>query len=410
VALIDEFQDTDSAQWRIFECLFAGDSHYLYLIGDPKQAIYRFRGADIFSYFAAKNRADQRFTLQKNYRSHPHLVREVNRLFEGRANPFAFAEELMAFTPVEPAKTADDGELLRNGKVLGVMEYCQLDTHPKSSNGSWPSGEVAVRFREYVVGEVCRLLDGNNPVIRRKVKDGVVQETPLAARDVAILVRSNRQADEYLQSFARAGIPAVVGSKKSVFETEESTELFTLLQALASPGDGYRLKSAMTISWFGIAGNDLLDIWQDEASLDGWFNRFLLYYQLWQDRGVLAMMNRLLKDESVYITLADGPMAERRIANIHHLLELIQEAETSEKLGPGQALLWLRSMIAGNTGTEDRELRLESDEQAVRIVTMHSAKGLQYPVVFCPYLWYRSGRLGQEKQLVSCHDQDNTGQ
>jgi exodeoxyribonuclease V beta subunit len=163
----------------------------------------------------------------------------------------------------------------------------------------------------------------------------------------------------------------------------------------------------MTSSWFGLTGNQLYAIWQDEALLDGWFNRFLLYYQLWQDRGLLAMMNRLLMAEKVTITLADGAMAERRIANIHHLLELIQEAESTEKLGPGQTLVWLRSMIAGNSGTEDRELRLESDEQAVRIVTMHSAKGLQYPVVFCPYLWYRSGRLGQEKQLVSCHDQEN---
>lgn len=407
VALIDEFQDTDSAQWRIFSTLFARGSHYLYLIGDPKQAIYRFRGADIYSYFTAKERADRQLTLQNNYRSHPFLVHEVNRIFQSSRNPFAFDERLMSFTPVQPAKAIDDGELYRNGQALGVMEYCHLSSYPKDSNGRWTSGKAAERFREYVISEVCHLLDRDNPVLCRQIKNGEVSETALQARDVAVLVRSNRQADEYLQSFARAGIPAVVGSKKGVFETEEGAELLTLLQALAAPGDVYRLKRAMTISWFSFSGNQLLAIWQDDAVFDGWFNRFLLYYQLWQDRGFLSMMNRLLVDEEVYVTLAGAPMAERRIANIHHLLELLQEAETTEKFGPGQTLLWLRSMIAGKPGAEDRELRLESDEQAVRIVTMHSAKGLQYPVVFCPYLWYRSGGLAQEKHLISCHDVEN---
>lgn len=407
VALIDEFQDTDAAQWRIFSTLFAADSHYLYLIGDPKQAIYRFRGADIFSYFKAKGAADQQLTLQNNYRSHPHLVQEVNRIFQRRPGPFAFDEKLMPFKAVEPAKTVDDGALYQDGKPLGVMEYCQLSAYPKDKNGRWSSGRAAERFREYVISEVCRLLDRRKPVTRRQIQGGEERDTPLQAHDVAVLVRSNRQADEYLQAFAKAGIPAVVASKKGVFETEECKELFTLLQALASPGDSFRMKTAMTISWFGLSGNQLQDIWQDEKVADGWFNRFLLYYQLWQDKGFLSMMNRLLAAEGVYSTLAGAGMAERRIANIHHLLELVQEAETTEKLGPGQTLLWLRSMLAGKPGVEDRELRLESDEQAVRIVTMHSAKGLQYPVVFCPYLWYRSGWLGQEKHLISCHDTNN---
>jgi len=401
-ALIDEFQDTDSAQWRIFSTIFGGGNHYLYLIGDPKQAIYRFRGADIYSYFAARQAADQQTTLAYNYRSHPYLVAEVNSIFSGRVAPFHFPDEQLPFQPVSPAKTIGDGELYQNGRQLPVMVYCQLDQSPKDS-GLWSSGRAAERIREYVVGEVCSLLDHGNPAVCRKEQDGHHSSVPLTARDIAVLVRSNRHADEYLHAFARAGIPAVVGSKKSVFETEEAQELLTLLSALAAPGDMFAVKRAMTISWFGLSGNELLAIWQDESAFDDRFNRFLSYCQSWQEKGFLAMMNRLLADEDVYLNLARTELAERCIANVHHLLELVQETETTEKFGPEQTLVWLRAMIAGKSGDEDRELRLESDEQAVRIVTMHSAKGLQYPIVFCPFLWYRSDR-DQRAELVSCHE------
>jgi len=403
-ALIDEFQDTDSAQWRIFSRLFGNGDHYLYLIGDPKQAIYRFRGADIHSYFEARNHADHQVTLSQNYRSHPLLVEEINTIFSQREDPFALGGGVLPFSPVSPAKTTGDGALVRNGKVLPVMVYCQLSTNPKSGP-AWFSGKAAERFREYVISEVCRLLDRCDPVTLRTAKKGTVGERPLAARDIAVLVRSNRQADEYLQALARAGVPAVVGSKKSVFETGEARELLTLLSALAAPGDMLAVKRAMTISWFALSGNDLLTIWEDESAFDDRFNRILLYHQRWQEKGFLTMMNRLLDDEEVYLNLAGGDLAERRIANVHHLLELVQEAETDGKLGPDQTLVWLQSMIAGKSGEEDRELRLESDEEAVRIVTMHSAKGLQYPVVFCPVLWYRSDReYGAD--LVSCHEDD----
>jgi exodeoxyribonuclease V beta subunit len=406
VALIDEFQDTDSAQWRIFSSLFANESHYLYLIGDPKQAIYRFRGADIYSYFKARETADHKLTLQNNYRSHPDLVHEVNRIFMGRTKPFAFDENLLPFLPVEPAKTPADGSLFLGGQPLGVMEYCQLAPFPKDKEGRWTSGRAATVFRDYVIAETCRLLDSGNPAVRRQIQDGIEVERVLQARDIAVLVRSNTQADEYLQAFAQVNIPAVVSSKKGVFETAEAKELYILLQALVAPGNSYTLKTAMTISWFALTGGQLQSVWEDEQAFDDWFNRFLLYNQLWQDRGFLSMMTRLMIDERVYVTLAGAAMAERRIANIHHLLEIVQEAEMTDKLGPDQTLLWLRSMLAGEPGVEDRELRLESDEQAVRIVTMHSAKGLQYPVVFCPYLWYRSGRLRSETNLISCHDED----
>ncbi len=138
--------------------------------------------------------------------------------------------------------------------------------------------------------------------------------------------------------------------------------------------------------------------------MDHWLTRFHDYHLLWQERGFLAMMTRLLETEKILINLTRLPLAERRISNIHHLLELIQTAETDEAMGPAKTLQWLQAMKEEQRGMEDTELRLESDEEAVRIVTMHSAKGLEYPVVFAPFLWQRSNYIKTAKDCVTCHD------
>jgi exodeoxyribonuclease V beta subunit len=401
-ALIDEFQDTDAAQWHIFAALFGGGAHYLYLIGDPKQAIYRFRGADIFSYFDAKESADAHLTLDRNYRSHPDLVTEVNRLFSSRSQPFGFSGSVMDYHPVVPARTVENGFLQRDGKAAAAMVYCGLP-ESEQKDGRWTSGKAAEQILHFVLHEVACLLDPDNPMLLTD-KDG---SRPVRPKDIAILVRSNRQAEQYQQLFAREFIPTVVASRQSVFATEACREIFSLLNAIAAPGDMLRLKTAMTIPWFGLSGQELQAIWQDDARFDDWHNRFQAYFQLWREQGFLTMMSRLLGDERVLVTLAGSAMAERHIANIHHLLELIQAAESAENLGIGQTLQWLRTMMTGKRGEEDVELRLESDEEAVRIVTMHSAKGLEYPIVFCPFLWHRSNRLQQEKQGITCHDSDH---
>ncbi len=402
VALIDEFQDTDGVQWHIFSSLFGGGAHALYLIGDPKQAIYKFRGADIHSYFLARKSARQLLTLEKNYRSHPFLVGEVNRLLTSRPRPFYFPAEILDYRPVLAAKSENDADLLRVGVSLAGMVYCTLAENEDDSNGRWSSGKAAERFLSFAVAEIGRLLDPTSPVTLR-----TEQERPLAPHDIAVLVRSHRQAEAYRQALAEAGIPAVVASRASVFHTGECRELLLLLQAIANPGDMVKLRTALTIPWFGFTGNNLYDLWCDEDRLNQLHSRFLDYHQRWREQGFLAMMSRLLVAEEVLVTLAGGRMAERAIANINHLLELVQEEESSENLGVSQVVQWLLQMTTDDAATDDTELLLESDEEAVRIVTMHGAKGLEYPVVFCPFLWYRSDRLSGEKHQISGHDDDH---
>lgn len=403
VALIDEFQDTDNSQWHIFSTLFGGGHHYLYLIGDPKQAIYKFRGADIHSYFLARKSADRLLTLEKNYRSHPFLVEEVNRLFCSRSRPFFFDESTLDYRPVLAAKKGGDIDMTQGGRSLAGMVYWTLETEPEDKNGRWTSGKAAARFRRFIVSELGRLLDPTDPVLLRRAGD--LPERLLAPRDIAILVRSNRQAEEYRQALAEAKIPAVVGSRQSVYQTRECRELFLLLQAIAAPGETGHLKTAMTISWFGFSGNRLHELWQDEEQVSHYHSRFLQYHQRWQEQGVLPMMMGLLVTEGVLPTVASGQLAERAIVNILHLIERIGEQENEENLGIGQILQWLRKMMQGTESTENAELLLESDEEAVRIVTMHSAKGLEYPVVFCPCLWYAGNRSKGEKYQISCHDE-----
>ncbi len=402
VSLIDEFQDTDSTQWHIFSTLFGGTGHYLYLIGDPKQAIYKFRGADIHSYFLARESADHLLTLDRNYRSHPFLVEEVNRLFTSRNNPFFFSEEVLDYRPVVAAKKEEDVGLKQSEESLAGMVYCVLEPESNDKKGRWSSGKAARGFRRFTAAEIGRLLDSSDPVFLQ-----TDERRALAPHDIAVLVRSNSQAEEYRQTLSEAGIPAVVGSRQSVFQTVECQDLLLLLLSIASPGEMARLKTAMTISWFGFSGNKLHEFWQDEPQLSAYQGRFLMYNQLWQEQGFLIMMSRLLVEEEVLITLASGRMAERVIANIQHLLELVQEQEIAENIGIGQILQWLQRMMKDSTGAGNAELLLESDEEAVRIVTMHSAKGLEYPVVFCPYLWYGSKRVNSEKYQIRCHGDEH---
>ncbi len=394
--LIDEFQDTDALQWQIFSSVFGDGRCYCYLIGDPKQAIYRFRGADIHSYFQARWAADTLSTLGRNFRSHPGVVGGVNALFQARSRPFAFEEDILAFQAVKPAKAAVDGMLLDQGQAAPNMVYCQLQQCEESQNGRWSSSRAAAAVMRSAMEEIVGLLDG--PVEVR----GKQSTQPLRPHDIAILVRTNRQAEEYQQCLVEAGVPAVVSSRLSVYRTEECSHLLLLLEALARPEKLDLLKQALTLPWFGLTGDELYRIYSDEAEMNAYHDRFQNYAGAWRDRGVLAMMGRLVDGERLYADIAAKQRGERTIANIEHLLELLQQAESDNGYGPLQLIQWLRRRL--EKGETEEELRLESDDDAVRIVTMHGAKGLEFPVVFCPLLWYRQMRLETERLRIACQE------
>ena len=395
VALIDEFQDTDQQQWGIFSALFKSEEQFLYLIGDPKQAIYKFRGADIFSYFSAQQQAKHQFTLGKNWRSHPQLVKGVNALFE-REQAFFF--DMLEFNPVDSGRKIEDGTLYYAGKMLAPLMLWQLG-ESESESGYWTSGKAAIEIKSAVVSEIVSLLNEDFYTI----KD--LSDSKIQPHNIAILVRTNKQAFEYQAALQKAGVPAVLNSIESVYSSPQAQQLYKVLQAVANPADGHLLKQALSLDWFGLDGQQFYQLINDETELDNWSSRFVDYCHDWQNNGLMAMMQRLLAQEKVFQSLSLSPIAERLLTNIHHLIELLQQEAEQQHLGVHKTLAYLSQAMSHpeNGSADEQQLRLESDAQAVKIVTMHRSKGLEYDVVFCPVLWQTNDYLKSEQELIVCH-------
>ncbi|MGZ5001209.1 MAG: 3'-5' exonuclease, partial [Methylomonas sp.] len=401
---------------------------FLYLIGDPKQAIYKFRGADIYSYFAARQKAQQHYSLSHNWRSHPDLVNGVNRLFQ-RSQPFLF--DSLEFMPVHAGRSKSDGSIEGAPLVLWQLDrYSDKQAYWTARRGA--NGEAASCIRNGVVAEILHLLDTTS------IDSAKLGRLPLKPRDIAILVRSNSQAASYQQALNAVGLPAVLNSKQSVFASPQALEIHTVLQAVAQPGLVPALKQALTVSWFNLDGQQLYRLFNEDGKtagrettqerqtasepaasgtsntsevagatgLDAWLSRFQDYHQIWQQQGLLTMMQRLLQQEGVEAHLGAQPQAERVLTNLHHIVERLQQACIDEHLAVNKTLDWLRRAIqqAEHNSADDQQLRLESDEDAIKIVTLHGSKGLEYPVVFCPCLWQRSDRLKNEQNLIQCHE------
>ncbi len=402
VALIDEFQDTDAAQYRIFSTLFGGEEkkHFLYLIGDPKQAIYKFRGADIYAYFQARKSADLLLGLEKNYRSNACLVEAVNALFiKEKAERDVFVNKDLPYVEVVAAKTSEDMQLQQDGQSLSAMVYCSVQSPDENGVKTWTGGKCRKRIQSYIVHEIQELLTKNVSLVEED------ETRDVQAGDIAILVRTNKQAEEFQHLLSLVSIPSVVSSRKTVFETQECLDLQQVLRAVAMPSDVALLRTALSCKWFGMNGQELYGQIQDPEKMDQWMLRFHEYRHLWQEKGLLATMNTLFAREAVFEALCMLPLVERSITNLMHLTEIVQEVESAENLSPHGVLQYLATEMESCEAGEHAELRLESDEDAVKIVTMHAVKGLEYPIVFCPYLWHRSGWLMNEKNCISFHNE-----
>ncbi len=398
VALIDEFQDTDLNQWDIFLRLFSSPRHALYLIGDPKQAIYKFRGADIFTYFSAREQAQHHFTLGYNWRSHPRLVQAVNLLFR-RPQPFVF-DQLQA-VDVAAGRGPEDGELLLSGHACPVFVINQVTAEPKKE--FWSTQQVSTvrqSIQQAVVSEIVALV--KQAKILQDNRASSVQP-----QDIAILVRNHAQANEYQQALTVVKVPSVLNSKVSVFKSLQALQLSHLLLALLNPGKIPLLKQALAIDWFARDGQYLYQLEQQQDELNGWVQRFQFYGEQWRQDGLMAMWQDLDEQEKLSENIARLPQAERVLTNIQHCLEVLQQTAQDEHLSMHKTLEWLDRAILQNEGEggEHLQLRLENDAQAVTIITMHSAKGLEYPVVFCPALWDRSKQLERQTHWLKCHDQ-----
>lgn len=400
-ALIDEFQDTDPTQYRIFRAIYGGSDRPVMLIGDPKQAIYAFRGADVFAYIeAAEAAGERRFTMDRNWRSDPDLLAAVEHLFTVR-RPFMLED--IGFVPVKPRPDAEPG-LRVDGKPLPAFEMLfqpreGTDVMYKQIRADWADRHVP----DVIAADISRLLASGATI---ETRDG---PRPLHAGDVAVLVRKNAQAMLVSKALQALSIPSVVYGDASVFDTREAAELQRILAAIAEPTSSGRLRAAITTELLGTTADELVAMERPDDEADrawaDWVDDFRRWNHIWVERGFVQMFRALLSSRGVQertLAMLDG---ERRMTNLLHLAELLHTASKAEHLGPSGLLGWLSRERARRGGfAEAVKLRLERDDRAVQLVTVHRSKGLEYPVVYCPWLWDGTLLFDDEEEFLLWHD------
>lgn len=401
-ALIDEFQDTDPTQYTIFHTIYHESGLPVFLVGDPKQAIYSFRGADIFAYLQAKQQAGAEYTLDTNWRSDPALISAVNALFRRHDN--AFLLEHINFYPVKAAARAavqlqaDDGSSapLRVWYLPG-----------QSADKPLPKGEASDAAALVTAGRIARLLNMATQGQATITDKGITR--PLTGGDIAVLVRSHHQAGLVRRALLDLGVPSVQHSRDSVFDTPEALELEQVLLAIAEPRREDIVRAALLTDVLGDDGTVLGTLLENDHAWEQILQEFSDYHRLWREQGFIRMFRYLLSRRGVYGRLLAFRDGERRLTNVLHLAELLQAASVNRRLTLDGLVQWLAAERADPTTDEDsRQLRLESDAALVKIVTIHKSKGLEYPLVFCPFLW--DGKLGSKNQaLISVHEQQPGG-
>lgn len=396
-ALIDEFQDTDPVQWRIFHRLFGGQNQRLFLIGDPKQAIYGFRGADVFTYLTAAAAAPQGHTLGTNWRSESGLVDAVNGIF-GR-HPLPFVVEEIEFQPTASAGVADGEPFTEHGARPAPLQlWFWSEDKPLTKTKAEP--ELAAM----TATEIVRLL--------APATEAHLGGRPVRPADIAVLVEGHRQAQLVAQALHMRGVPSVQQTQQGVFASEEAGQLSILLTAIAEPDAESRLRAALATDLLGFDARALEALAQDEAAWAARLEDFRGWLATWSSAGFLPMFAGLMQTQHVrrrWLALPDG---ERRLTNLLHLAELLHATATERRLGVNGLRQHLAHRCAHAKEAGDEELlRLERDDNAVQLVTIHRSKGLEYPVVFCPFSFRaaESARGRQPDELVLCHDPDQPG-
>ena len=411
-ALIDEYQDTDRVQADIFQSIY-GAAGSMVIVGDPKQSIYRFRSADVFAYLRASAAVgdDARLTLGKNYRSVPPLVSAVNTVF-GCAHPFGLPN--ISFTAATPALSQDGSRL----RLVGEEDAPPLQFRliPGQGKKRLRKNETAPLAAAQAADEIARLLALSSE------GGASVGGQPLRGSDIAVLVRKTEQGRQMRAALARRGVRSVEIGVDDVFDSREAEQLERLLWAVASPNSLGRMRGALAGDLFGLDAAELARLADDEDAWKVWKERLGEWRATWQAGGVAGMVRRLLRSFDA------GPWPEgqapdggarqllrhtdgaRRLTNVMHLADLLQAAEAAGRLTPTALAAWLsRRRARVNPHDEVAQLRLESDEQLVKIVTVHRSKGLEFPIVFVPFAWDAAGGGGPTPWAVQFHDRDSPG-
>ncbi|SFM29694.1 DNA helicase/exodeoxyribonuclease V, beta subunit [Ectothiorhodospira mobilis] len=398
VALIDEFQDTDPVQYRIFERVYQVEAGTpeggLFLIGDPKQSIYGFRGADIHTYLQARRAtAGRHYTLGTNYRSTHAMVAAVNRLFQhGEEHhprgAFLFAREgegdhPVPFIPMQARGRTDPFQL--DGETVPALQFWCLDPGKPMARGDY-----IARMADHCAGFMAGLLQAGREGRAGFAAPPGQEGRSLLPRDMAVLVRDRQEARAIQSALGARGVRSVyLSDRESVYATPEAEDVLRWMRAAAEPASDRLLRAALATPLLDLPLEALDRLGSDEIHWEERVEQFRGYGELWRGQGILAMLRRLMHDFHLPRRLSGSADGERRLTNLLHLSELLQSAAAA--LDGEHALIRFLAQHRAEQGTgqapasEEQILRLESDGDRVQVITMHKSKGLQYPLVFLPF-------------------------
>lgn len=381
-ALIDEFQDTDPYQYDIFHTAFSKQGKPFFMIGDPKQAIYSFRGADVFAYLKAAGSKANKYTLTDNYRSDPNLVERINGFFSGE-RPFLL--EQIDYSPSKGALPPVTFEI--DKKEHPPLTVWQAEGATQEMIALSTARSIAELLNKSAAGNAK--LNGND----------------IKPSDIAVLCRSNKQMSMVKSALAACRVPAVVSGSESVFASDEALEMANLLAAVLNPYSRGHIKTALATPIFGYRAEQIFGIedtgeWDDITALLRKLNDLI------NMRGFAPMFFSLAAETGLYHKTAGMPDGERKLTNMIHITELAQKYEADNKADPARVLKWMKERIkTGSMRDDEAELKMDSDENAVTIVTIHKSKGLEYKIVYTPFLMFRtSDKSAKDKRLYKYHD------
>ncbi|MFC4700662.1 exodeoxyribonuclease V subunit beta [Glaciecola siphonariae] len=425
VALIDEFQDTDPVQFGIFEKIYLdspaplsqqsaepsslqqSDYTSLIMIGDPKQAIYSFRGGDIYTYLMASQRVGaNKYTLGTNYRSTHNMVGAVNHLFARAENlpekAFQFSAHGQSLIPFNAVK------------ANGLKDRFVMSNYEPHSLTIWHESETystVAQWRERMAGACAAQI--TDILLQAQRGEAYFEAHALGERravvpsDIAILVNKKSEADEIRKALLAKNINSVyLSTRGSVLSAPEAKDILLWLRAIANPMHIPSLRNAVATITLGSSLKELQNAMTDELYLDSLIVQFQVYKEIWASQGVLPMLRRFMLDYGVKSRLFKSANGERALTDILHIGELLQQA--SEKIDGMANLISYYEALVSSEKKDEIEFnmpRLESDNDLIKVVTVHKSKGLQYPLVFLPFAT-QPATLMQGTSFITYHDDE----
>ncbi|VFP88126.1 RecBCD enzyme subunit RecB [Candidatus Erwinia haradaeae] len=375
--IIDEFQDTDPKQYRIFRTVYHKKPNIvLLLIGDPKQAIYSFRGADILTYMQARSEVNACYTLDTNWRSSLAMTKAVTQLFLRKHNPFLLCE--IPFVSVKSASLNHGLQFRIENRIQPALKFC---LQPGDGIGivhyhQFMAQKCAEDIRYWIYkGGQGQILIGNQQ-----------KQRPIKASDITVLVRNRSEASIIGEALNQLMIPSVyLSNQDSIYRTLEAREIVYFLEAVSKPWKNTAILSALATSLFNMPAEKIDELKKNDVSWNAIVDEFEYYHNHWRIYGIFAMLHAFIIKRQIAENLLESNNGERRLTNLLHLIEVLQEASIT-KHSQHILIRWLvQKLEQPDSKVSSQKLRLEHDRNLVKIVTIHKSKGLQYPLVWLPF-------------------------